>query len=182
MRTQKQIEASRANGALSKGPITEEGKALAAKNLRRHDVLSSTLVLEGESDQVFTEMVEKLFAELEPITETETALVEQLASARWRQMRIWSVEKANLDKLMKLQKSGSGPDRLANVIESHPASLSAILRYDVTFSRMQTSFLRQFRTAKANRPADLDPNSTSANTWPTWKQGEYPGCEEGEGQ
>jgi hypothetical protein len=36
MRTEKQIAASRANGARSRGPVTEEGKGISSRNNYRH--------------------------------------------------------------------------------------------------------------------------------------------------
>ena len=49
-RNQAQIEASRRNGARSRGPITAEGKASASRNALKHDLTAMHhLVLEDEA-------------------------------------------------------------------------------------------------------------------------------------
>ena len=177
MRTQKQIETSRANGALSNGPVTEEGKKISSRNSLRHGILADSVVLVGESKVAFMEMMDKLVAELQPITETETALVDELGHARWRQMRVWSVAKASFDKQMLHQTSGSGPERLAKVYELHGESIASNHRYDVSFGRIQKSALRLLEWAKTNRPSDLE--ETTGNeimqAGATWKTGPFPG-------
>ena len=94
MRTNKQIEASRANGALSKGPATPEGKNISSRNSLRHGLFAQTIVLEEEHADRFTELLVDLMEEHQPRTPTETMLVETLAAARWREDRIWGMQKS----------------------------------------------------------------------------------------
>ena len=68
MSTQKQIDASRANGAKSNGPKTPEGQQTSSRNNTRHGLLSRTIVLEGESLERFTELHESLILEHKPNT------------------------------------------------------------------------------------------------------------------
>ncbi len=49
MATERQIQANRANGKRSTGPVTEEGKQASSQNARRHGQLSSCIVLKAES-------------------------------------------------------------------------------------------------------------------------------------
>jgi hypothetical protein len=96
MRTERQIDASRANGAKSRGPKTPEGKLASSRNSLRHGVLSKTIVLEDESSETFVELLAALQEEHQPETATEEALIENMAVARWRQMRLWNMETAGL--------------------------------------------------------------------------------------
>jgi hypothetical protein len=45
MSTPKQIAASRANGARSKGPVTDQGKRNSSRNSTRHDLFAETIRL-----------------------------------------------------------------------------------------------------------------------------------------
>src|ERR1035441_729229 len=97
MSSQRRIEASRANGAKSKGPVTPEGKAVSSRNRTRHGLLARSVVLEGENRVLFYRLFNGLRDEFGPAGAVEKALVETMTVARWRQMRIWSMEKAGLD-------------------------------------------------------------------------------------
>jgi hypothetical protein len=93
MRTDCQIEASRANGSKSRGPVTEKGKRASSRNAIKHGILSECVLLPGESPESFQSLAAGLFEEFHPVGSTEEDLVEVMAVARWRRMRVWSVEK-----------------------------------------------------------------------------------------
>jgi len=97
MRTLKQIAASRANGAKSKGPVTPEGKRNSSRNSTRQGMFADTLVLERENPAQFHELLNELLDEHEPSTPTQMMLVETIVAARWRQQRIWGLQKTNFD-------------------------------------------------------------------------------------
>jgi hypothetical protein len=103
MRTESQKQAARANGAKSRGPITSEGKLASSRNATTHGMLSGTIVLKGESEERFNALLADLHAELQPQTTVEITLVENMAVARWRQLRIWGIEKANMEYEMRAQ-------------------------------------------------------------------------------
>ena len=84
MSSNRRIQSSRANGARSRGPISEQGKLVSSQNGLRHGMLARTVVLEGESKDRFVALLQALLVEYEPATETETAFVESMAVARWR--------------------------------------------------------------------------------------------------
>jgi len=118
MRTDKQIEASRINGRKSLGPITEEGKAISSLNAVRHGLLSNTLVLPGESEERFLQLLAELLGEHCPANRTELKLVENLAVAEWRRSRLLGVETAGIAEEIYTQESS--PD-----IAEKPASSRA---------------------------------------------------------
>jgi hypothetical protein len=96
MSTLKRKLASQANGAKSRGPVTAAGKKISARNSIRHGLLANTFTLPGEAHGRFRELLKNFTAEYQPATETEFALVESLAVARWRQWRLWGLENAAL--------------------------------------------------------------------------------------
>ena len=119
MRTERQKQAARANGAKSRGPLTSEGKLASSRNATTHGILSGTIVLQGESEERFNALLADLHAELQPQTTVEITLVENMAVARWRQMRIWGIEKANMEHQMRAQAEALG------VSEDNPAGEEA---------------------------------------------------------
>ena len=96
MRSELQREASRINGAKSRGPITPEGKRKSSLNAIRREMLSRTVLIKGESPAQFDAIARQLWAEYRPLPGTETALIESMAVARWRTYRLWRLEAAAL--------------------------------------------------------------------------------------
>jgi hypothetical protein len=95
-RSQKQIEASRLNGAKSRGPVTPAGRlASTGSNWRRH-LLARAIVLPNESRERFTELENSLLAEIQPSTPIEMLLVNRMVVSQWRQMRLWGNEKSSI--------------------------------------------------------------------------------------
>ena len=97
MRTNRQIEASRANGSKSQSKPArpyprhteaesstggQEGKLASSRNALKHGALSSCIVLPGEDEKSFQSLAAQLFAELRPVGSTEEDLVEMMAVAR----------------------------------------------------------------------------------------------------
>jgi hypothetical protein len=76
-----------------------------------YGMLSGTIVLEGESKDRFQALLAALHEELQPQTPIETSLVENMAVARWRQMRIWGMEKAGMEHEMRRQAEASQSTR-----------------------------------------------------------------------
>ena len=93
MSAERQRESARINGARFRGPVTAEGKHISSRNSTRHGMLAQTVVLEGDSKDRFQELLDGLIAEFQPGSTTETALVETMAIARWRYLRILSLQK-----------------------------------------------------------------------------------------
>ena len=92
MGTQSQIDANRRNAQKSTGPKTPEGRAAVRLNGVTHGLTAETIVLKGESEADFTNLLGSLEAEHDPVTPTEEALVVQLAMATWRLRRLYHAE------------------------------------------------------------------------------------------
>ncbi len=98
MPSEKQIAASRANGAKSHGPLTPAGKRHSSHKGLRHGMLARSIVLIGESHDRFNELCKSLADEIQPATTIEHLLVQKMAVAQWRMMRLWNMEKASIDR------------------------------------------------------------------------------------
>ncbi|MBI4908564.1 MAG: hypothetical protein HY820_33400 [Acidobacteria bacterium] len=175
MSSQRRIESSRANGRLSRGPITEDGKQRSSHNGIRHGMLASSVVLEGESIDRFTALIEALEAEYEPATPTEYTLVETMAVARWMQMRAWGFAKAEFDLEMARQDPAIGqrPLRAAstfrNLIESGSAYDKAH-RYAISHATQFNRALVRLTDIQSNRRNSIPlPEVTGNLANSTWE-------------
>jgi hypothetical protein len=92
IRSQAQIAASRANGAQSKGPVTEEGKAIVSMNRMTHGFRSNSIILSNEDHVAYDQHLDAYLTRYNPIDKTEEDLVGLLASSMWQIMRNNSIE------------------------------------------------------------------------------------------
>jgi hypothetical protein len=94
-RTQAQIEASRRNGARSRGPVTAEGRARASRNALKHGLAAlHHVAVEGEDAAELEGLTGRLMAELAPTSELEARLVRRMAIAFWKGERAERMEAA----------------------------------------------------------------------------------------
>jgi len=136
-RTEKQIAASRANGARSKGPKTPQGKVNSSKNAVRHALFTESLLFESENKEQFELILADLIAEHGPQSATEHILVENMAAARWQQIRHMAMQKAAMDH--EIARLDTFPDdygaRAAAALRAPACSSELILRYAVAADR-----------------------------------------------
>jgi hypothetical protein len=86
-------EASRRNGAKSRGPRTEAGKARASRNALKHGLRAQKhLVLPEESAAGFAEHEAALLAELAPVGALQAVLARRVVVAAWRIARADRIE------------------------------------------------------------------------------------------
>src|SRR6476620_10155383 len=91
-RTQKQKDASRTNGGLSNGPVTDEGKARSSQNATQHGIFSKTVIIPGENQEEFEQPAEAIYARWSRANGEEQEAVRELILLRWRIRRTSSVE------------------------------------------------------------------------------------------
>ena len=96
MSTEKKTVSNRKNAHMSTGPKTTAGKAVVSQNARTHGLLSRNLIVDGESQEEFSEMLGLLVDEFKPIGLVEQALVERVGIALWRQRRLVRAESAEI--------------------------------------------------------------------------------------
>ncbi len=92
MSTENQIEANRRNAKKSTGPKSEEGKARAGRNALRHGLTAEQTVLPHEDPKNYDHLRAGLIQAHAPQNAAEQTLVEELANAYWRLMRLHRVE------------------------------------------------------------------------------------------
>jgi hypothetical protein len=103
MSSDKPIRASRANGALFRGPKTARGKNFSSRNALRHGLLSKLIVLHDEPDEAFSAL----------FSAVEIGMIEEMVATFWRMRRAWAVENRLLDTVSPPDPSASPLDRVA---------------------------------------------------------------------
>ena len=92
MSSQKQIEANRRNAVKSTGPKTDAGRARSRMNALRHGLTAAQAVLPHEDEDDYEKLREGMLESYAPADTAELSLVEELANAYWRLLRLHRVE------------------------------------------------------------------------------------------
>ena len=144
-RTALQIEASRRNGARSRGPKTAAGKARSARNATRHGIASRTFVLVREEERAaHAALCTDLSARLRPRGALEEHWVQRLLDALWRLSRLDLLEARALEALLEGGEGGGLP------------SLATLCRYRARIARDirdAEERLRELRAARLEETA-----------------------------
>ena len=168
MRTERQQQASRDNGAKSRGPKTPEGKARSSRNSVIHGLLASAIVLEEENRATFEQMQAEITAEFAPATPFESTLVCVMLAARWRSFRILGMECAELDFALRttpangLDTSTRGSRAMHQ--QGGDVSEGLLRRYEAHYERMHSrafNMLVKYRQLSATifAPGPEDPHN-----------------------
>jgi hypothetical protein len=137
-------EASRKNGAKSRGPKTSEGKARASRNALKHGLRAGKHVLLPDEDSDEFEALEvALFAELAPEGALQGLLAGRIARAAWRLAR---AERIEVEMFAERHYPGGGPG-LAIIRDGNSTrSFETLLRYR---GAALAEFTRCLRTLQA---------------------------------
>ncbi|MGH6904101.1 MAG: hypothetical protein ACREIR_15315 [Geminicoccaceae bacterium] len=137
-------EASRKNGAKSRGPKTPEGKARAAQNALKHGLRAGKHVLLPDEDSDEFEALETaLFEELAPEGALQGLLAGRIARAAWRLAR---AERIEVEMFAARHYPGGGPG-LAIIRDGNSTrSFETLLRYR---GAALAEFTRCLRTLQA---------------------------------
>src|SRR5450755_567267 len=156
MTSQLKLETCRTNGAKSRGPKTPEGKGISAGNSLRHGLLSRCVVLDGEDQALFDQLLDNLFDEMNPQSETDCQLVENLAVTRWRLLRLWALEKATIENELENHHHLDPAKRTAkafDVLSNNSRTLDVLTRYETRFDRQYHRALKHLPTKRPS-PGD----------------------------
>ena len=161
MATDKQTAANRLNAQKSTGPKTPEGRAAVRLNGVKHGLTAETIVLKGESQADFTNMLESFEAEHDPATPTEEALVVQLALANWRLRRLYHQEAgfytSELKILASIQKDLNLDDagRMGHAVAWGEKTLVLFNRQEARLERTFYRALHELQRLRKERGAKL---------------------------
>jgi hypothetical protein len=140
--TPAQRAASRANGARSRGPATEAGKARAARNGTRHGLRGGPFaLLPGEDPAEFARLHAAVTADWAPRDAYERRWVRELVAAMWRQDRLRGLELAAL--------AAAAEERPPT--EATMKRLLTFARYGARIDKDMTTALRTLRVLR-DRP------------------------------
>jgi len=89
-----QITASRANGALSRGPLTSEGKSISSRNSLKLGIYSEALIIPGEDPADLNQLAAEYRDHYQPVGPAENELLDQAIQAQWMKRRYFRIEAA----------------------------------------------------------------------------------------
>ena len=162
MATARQIEANRRNAS---GPhqMSEAGKQAIRGNAIRHGLATRIhVVLPGEDQGFYNELLESLQTEYAPATAQEEILVHQVTENYWRLIRARNMESGSLkvcaeNLYREFGINTAGPDdlsrgaTLALALVNNEKLFSHVNRYETTAERSYYRAIRELRTAQRNR-------------------------------
>src|SRR5258708_33815584 len=91
MSSLRKIDSARANGAKSRGPITEEGRKKSSMNAFKHGLNARTPVLFNETDDEHAALLDSYVQDFQPVGPTEMAGVIDMVEAKWRKRRLLNI-------------------------------------------------------------------------------------------
>lgn len=156
----RQMNTARQNGALSRGPVTEEGKRRSSQNAIRHGLLADTLVLCTEARAGFQNILDDHLTRLQPKDELEAGIIEKMVAADWRMRRLWALENQMFNDAYDFGECDDEVRRIENAFAAlADTSKHALLqRYESRLDRMYHRALRNFTHLRANVPNAELPN------------------------
>src|SRR6266567_629180 len=161
MPTQLKSETARANGAKSQGPKTAQGREISSRNSTKHGLSSrNLLVLECENADDFQAVHDSQMEIHQPATPAEKDLVDQMIAARWRIIRLQSIESGLLDTEMRRRKRIEQKLETGHVVQLSDAyaeqandsrAMALASRHESRLNRMYQSSYKVLRDLQASR-------------------------------
>ena len=166
-------EASRKNGAKSKGPNTPEGKARASRNALTHGLCAGHhVVVEGESAEAFVAFEAALVADLAPAGALQILLAGRIARAAWRLERAERIE-AELFARQMDGPFGEGDLGLALIRDGNGArAFDTLLRYRGAAQAELARALRMLKALQAEAQTIVAPGEDAARHAPGQERNE----------
>jgi hypothetical protein len=162
-------EASRKNGAKSRGPNTPEGKARAAQNALKHGLRAQKYVVLPEEDAAeFAELEAAMIEELAPVGALQTVLARRVAVAAWRLARADRIETelfaerswgANANSGLAMIRDGNGTRSFETLLRYRGAAMAEFWRALKTLKALQAEQAAANEPALEAQPLDAHPQA-----------------------
>jgi hypothetical protein len=158
MSSQRRIDASKRNGARSRGPKTPAGKRRSSINATRHGLLAKCVVLDGESEPQFLLLLAQHQDKFAPRDDIEFGMIEDMAACYWRLRRAMAMEKCLLDEAVDKSLDSDGIPNLGKAWDQVGDSpkLLHLHRYQVMLNRMHHRALANLLMLRNLFPDDAD--------------------------
>jgi hypothetical protein len=172
-------EASRRNGAKSRGPKTSEGKARSAQNALKHGLRAQKYVVLPEEDAAeFAGLEAAMIQELAPVGALQMVLARRVAVAAWRLARADRIEVelfarrswgADANPGIAMIRDGNGSRSFETLLRYRGAAMAEFWRALKTLKALQAE------QAAANEPAlAADPVEVHRKAPPTRREARPP--------
>jgi hypothetical protein len=155
-------EASRRNGAKSRGPKSPAGKARSAQNALKHGMRAQKhLVLPQEDGAAFEALEAAILAELAPVGALQTLLARRVAVAAWRLERADRLEAEVLEFRsyegasagVALMRDGNATRSFETLMRYRSAATAELMRALRTLKALQAEQAAGAMDVAASRPA-----------------------------
>jgi hypothetical protein len=159
-------EASRKNGAKSRGPKTPEGKARSAQNALKHGMRAAKYVVLPEEDAAeFAELQAAMIEELAPVGALQTVLARRVAVAAWRLARADRIETelfkergyGAVGSAVALIRDGNGTRSFETLLRYRGAAMAEFWRALKTLKALQAEQAAEAGPALEAHPVDVHP-------------------------
>ncbi|HUQ91420.1 MAG TPA: hypothetical protein VM120_07050 [Bryobacteraceae bacterium] len=167
----RRAQRARQNGALSKGPVTPEGKRNSSLNSLRHGLAAkSVIIIDGESREALQEVIDGALQSHKPQNAWEAILLDNAISAAWRSRRAASFETAITNLQMQIdapqiKKEFSLVDPITrqafstrNLDQSSVSPLQ-LARYEAELSRSTDRWITILQHVQSERRSQSEPTS-----------------------
>lgn len=145
------VRASKLNGALSKGPVTEEGKKRSSRNALKHGLFSSVeTILSSENANLFKEHHRGLYEKFAPRDAMELLLVERIIACGWRLRRVLCIETTFLYQQL------FDREHIGHIFGNNEDRLYKLQRMEKGFERSMYAAINELERMRANSPAVPD--------------------------
>jgi hypothetical protein len=144
------LEANRANSQHSTGPRTEEGKAKSSMNAVKTGLTGQNVLLSTDDAVAYQQHLDRHFKNYAPANDKEHTLVQTIADAEWRLLRIAPLE-AGIYAIGRRKLASQFED------EQNPAIREALLQAEIflAYRKDFANLALQERRLRNQRAADI---------------------------